>query len=210
MSPDSRVGRSRLLYSCALVLLAAVWLLMWIGGGGWLDRDIYMALYAGDMPILARIARGFTVLGAPSILIIAGCIVAAWVWWRRGHPHLALALMLVILLGRVLSASQKHWIARARPELEPHLVVVKTSSFPSGHASSSMIFYVAAAIALFPAGRPRLIAVACAILMSLLIGLSRVMLGVHWPSDVIGGWSFGLLWVLLTMERAKKLLGEPA
>jgi len=114
------------------------------------------------------------------------------------------------LVGRGLSEVQKYWIARARPELEPHLVVVKTSSFPSGHATSSMIFYLTLALALVPEGPRRRRAVATAVVLSLLIGLSRVMLGVHWPSDVIGGWSFGLLWVLLTLRRAEKLLVRPA
>ena len=101
---------------------------------------------------------------------------------------------------------QKYWIARARPDLEPHLVVVKTSSFPSGHATSSMIFYLTLALVL---DRRHALAsrrgVAAAILLSLLIGISRVMLGVHWPSDVIGGWAFGLLWVLLTLRPAERL-----
>ncbi len=113
----------------------------------------------------------------------------------------------VILLGRGLSELQKYWIARARPDFEPHLVVVKTSSFPSGHATSSMIFYLVLALALAP--RPwRRAAAAAAILLSFLIGASRVMLGVHWPSDVIGGWSFGLLWVLVTLPAAERLFGS--
>jgi len=209
MTSQLRPAVVRLFYPAALVALAAVWLLMFLFGGGALDRNVYEAIYAGRRPVLAAMAHGATLLGEPTVLIGAGFAIAGWVWWRRHHPHLALALMLVILIGRGLSEVQKFCIARARPDLEPHLVVVKTSSFPSGHATSSMIFYVALALALLPAGRSRSIGVGCAILLSLLIGLSRVMLGVHWPSDVIGGWSFGLLWVLLTLERAKKLLGVP-
>jgi undecaprenyl-diphosphatase len=67
-----------------------------------------------------------------------------------------------------------------------------------------MIFFLVLALALSPREWRRLSA-AGAILLSLLIGTSRVMLGVHWPSDVIGGWSFGMLWVLLTLPRAERI-----
>jgi len=97
-------------------------------------------------------------------------------------------------------------VARVRPALEPHLVVVKSQSFPSGHASSSMIFYLTMALILTHRGPWRRWAAAGAVLLSLLIGTSRVMLGVHWPSDVIGGWVFGLLWVLLTLRIAEHLI----
>ena len=209
MSTEPPAAGRRIRYSIALAALAALWLIMLMFGGGSLDRHVYELLYAGDRPALVMVARLFTALGQPWPLVAAGFVVAAWLWWR-GHARLALALMLVILVGRGLSEVQKYWIARARPTLEPHLVIVKTSSFPSGHATSSMIFYLALALALVPEGRWRRPAAGAAILLSLLVGVSRVMLGVHWPSDVIGGWSFGLLWVLLTLRRAEKLLVQPA
>jgi undecaprenyl-diphosphatase len=187
-----------------MVLLASIWLAMLLLGRGALDRTIYESLYAGGHPALVTTARIFTALGEPTVLVAGGFLVAGWLWWdRRGR--FALTLLLVILIGRGLSEVQKYWIARARPSLEPHLVVVKTWSFPSGHAASSMIFYLTLALALTAQGRWRRIAAAGAILLSLLIGTSRVMLGVHWPSDVIGGWSFGMLWVLLTLRRAEQL-----
>ena len=196
----------RYLHAAAVVALACIWLAMLVLGRGPVDRAVYEALYAGGRPALGLFARIFTALGEPTGRIGCGFIVAALLW-RRGRAHFALALLLVILLGRGLSEIQKYWIGRARPDLEPHLVVVKTSSFPSGHATSSMIFYLTLALALAPRGRTRRLAAAAAILLSLLIGTSRVMLGVHWPSDVIGGWSFGLLWVLLTLRRTERLFG---
>ena len=102
---------------------------------------------------------------------------------RRAPPS-AVGAARDLLVGRGLSEAQKYWIARVRPDLEPHLVVVKTSSFPSGHAASSMIFYLTLALALTAGTRWQRPAVAGAILLSLAIGTSRVMLGVHWPSDV--------------------------
>lgn len=202
-------AQGRLLYMLSLLFLASVWLAMFLLGGDALDRHLYELLYAGHRPALVILARVFTAVGQPGLLVSSGFVLAAWVWWR-GHGRLALAVMLVILIGRGLSEVQKYTIARPRPELEAHLVVVKTSSFPSGHAAGSMIFYLTLALALVPEGPWRRRAVAGAVILSLLVGLSRVMLGVHWPSDVIGGWSFGLLWVLLTLRRAEKLLVRPA
>nr|NUR37178.1 phosphatase PAP2 family protein [Sphingomonas sp.] len=191
--------------AAALVALAAIWLTMLTRGAGPLDRAIYEALYAGHRPALLTFARAFTALGEPTVLIAACALCALWLW-RAGRGRLGLTMLLIALLGRGLSEVQKYWIARVRPDLEPHLVVVKTSSFPSGHATSSMIFYLALAIALTAHTRWSRIAAAGAILLSLLIGTSRVMLGVHWPSDVIGGWAFGMLWVLLTLRPAERLL----
>jgi undecaprenyl-diphosphatase len=113
------------------------------------------------------------------------------------------------MMGRGLSEMQKYWVARARPDLDPHLVVVRTSSFPSGHATSSMIFYLTMALALTANTRWHRLAAAGATLLSLAIGTSRVMLGVHWPSDVVGGWAFGMLWVLITLRLAQQWIENP-
>jgi membrane-associated phospholipid phosphatase len=178
-------------------------MLLW--GGGPLDRLIYEAVYAGHRPALATLAHIITFFGEPTVLIAAGFIAAGGLWWRK-RGRLALVLLLVVLFGRALSEVQKYAIARVRPDLEPHLVVVQTSSFPSGHAASSMIFYLTLALALTRDTRWRAPAAVGAILVSLLIGASRVMLGVHWPSDVVGGWAFGMLWVLLTLRLAEREL----
>ena len=207
MTDQRPVRRPEWRLIAAVVVLAAVWLAMLIGGAGPLDRSIYEAVYAGHRPLLVTIARIFTELGEPTVLIVAGFIVAAWLWWV-GRGRFALALLLVVLVGRGLSEIQKYGIGRVRPDVEPHLVIVKTSSFPSGHASSSMIFYLTLALALTGGTRWNWVAAASAVVLSLLIGTSRVMLGVHWPSDVVGGWAFGMLWVLLTLRPAERLFGR--
>jgi undecaprenyl-diphosphatase len=111
----------------------------------------------------------------------------------------------VTLVGRGLVEAQKYGIARLRPEDEVHLVPVSTPSFPSGHAASSMIVYLTLALVLASGTRWKWPAVAAALVLSFCIGLSRIMLGVHWPTDVIGGWAFGLLWVLLALPLAERL-----
>lgn len=187
-------------------MLAAIWLAMLLTGGGSLDRAIYERLYAGGHPVLVSLARVFTAFGEPTVLVGAGLICAIWLWYK-GHRHLPWILIAITLLGRGLSEVQKFIIARARPDIEEHLVVVKTSSFPSGHATSSMIFYLVIALTLTARSRWHRAAAAAALTMSFLIGLSRVMLGVHWPSDVVGGWVFGMLWVLLTLRLSERWLG---
>ena len=187
----------------ALIALTVIWLFMLIGGDGALDERVYRALYVGNHPMLVPVARVLTALGEPTVLITASVVIAVLLW-VRGHRHLPFAFVGITMAGRTLSEIQKYWIARARPDLETHLVVVKTSSFPSGHANSSMIFYLTLALILATGTKWRGVAVAGAIALSLLVGLSRVMLGVHWPSDVIGGWAFGMLWVLLTLRLAPR------
>ena len=197
---------ARLRHALAVVLLASVWLAMLLLGRGQVDRSVAEALYAGASPALVVIARIFTALGEPEVLIAATFIIAL-LFWRRGRGRLAAGFLAILLLGRALTGLQKYWIARGRPDLETHLVVVKTSSFPSGHSASSMIFYLTLALVLAGHTPWRRRAAAAAIIFSSLIGISRVMLGVHWPSDVIGGWSFGLFWVLVTLRPAQRLFG---
>jgi undecaprenyl-diphosphatase len=194
-------------FAAAIVALAAIWLSMLLWGGGPWDRAIYQAVYAGGHPTLIVIARAFTALGEPTVLIVVG-FAAAFLLWRSGHRHLPWVLIAITLIGRGISELQKYWIGRVRPDVSPHLVVVKTSSFPSGHATSSMIFYLTMALALTVGTRWHRVAAAGAVVLSLLIGTSRVMLGVHWPSDVIGGWAFGMLWVLLTLRLAGRLIQD--
>jgi undecaprenyl-diphosphatase len=195
-------------FPALLVALAAIWLTMLALGGGPLDQRIYKALYAGHRTVMVNIARFFTALGEPTVLIAAGVACALWLWWA-GKRKLAVVLTMIVGLGRGLSEIQKMVIARPRPELEAHLTLVKTSSFPSGHSASSMIFFLSVALALTAGTRWHRLAAAGAILLSVCVGLSRVMLGVHWPSDVIGGWSCGMLWVLLTLRIAKRSLESP-
>jgi undecaprenyl-diphosphatase len=199
--PSSPPGQLR--FIGALLALVTIWLIMLVFGAGPVDRSVYETLYAGDRPVLAALARAFTFLGEPTLLIAAGIALGLWVWWR-GHVRLALSVTAITLLARALNEFQKIWIARSRPDLETHLVVVKTMSFPSGHSTSAMVFYLTAALVLSQGSRWRHAAVAAGLLMAVLIGLSRVMLGVHWPSDVVGGWAFGLLWVMVTLRIAQR------
>ena len=192
----------------AAAVLAAVWFEMLTVGTGDLDDDILRTVYAGGEPGLIAMAKAFTFLGNSlvGIVISAGGIILLWV---LGRKRAAVAGLLVIAVGRLLVEAQKYSIARFRPSDEVHLVPVSTPSFPSGHASNSMIVCVTFAILFFGHTRWRWPALAVGILLSACIGFSRLMLGVHWPSDVIGGWTFGLLWVLLSLPWAERLAKQP-
>ncbi len=173
-------------------------------GTGGADDTILRALYAGGHPLLVAIARGFTFLGTWKVgipIVVAGVALLAW---TRGKGA-AIAGLLVIAVGRILVEVQKYAIHRLRPGDEVHLTTATSPSFPSGHASNSMIVCLTFALLFFAQGRWRGVAIAIAVALSLCIGLSRLLLAVHWPSDVLGGWSFGLLWVLIALPLAKRI-----
>jgi undecaprenyl-diphosphatase len=113
---------------------------------------------------------------------------ALWFVWERRFKA-ALIIAVVPTLGVVVSSALKEAFARPRPHLSPHLDGVYDFAFPSGHAAFGGVFLFAAL--LLPGKNPRL-RIALALLAAGCIGFSRPMLGVHWPSDVIGGWLMGL------------------
>ena len=192
------------LLTLAIVLLALLWFGMLTLGMGSLDHTLLAGFYSGGKPALVTIARVFTFLGEPVVLIGLAIIVAAWLTYERRGRY-ALAVVVVTLVGRGLAEIQKYAIERIRPEDKVHLVPVSTPSFPSGHATSSMIVYLTLALVLASHTRWKWPAVAGALVLSFCIGTSRLMLGVHWPTDVVGGWAFGLLWVLLALPMAERL-----
>ena len=188
----------------ALGALAVLWLAMLLLGAGPADRDLLLALYAADAPWLALAALGFTWLGNWSTLVpvtIAGALLL--LLWKRDWRD-ALLLLAVTFGGRVLVIAQKDYFDRLRPEENLRSIEVHYQSFPSGHAANSMMVYLSLAL-LFSPQQHRWAWAAVAVAVSLLVGLSRPMLGVHWPSDVVGGWAMGLLWTLLLFRVAQTL-----
>ena len=168
------------------------------------DDDILRAVYAGGYPAVVAVARAFTFLGNSEFglpFVVAALALLAWFkGWRA-----AVTGFLVIAVGRLLVEAQKYAILRIRPGDEAHLVPVSTPSFPSGHSANSMIVCLTLAILFFADTRWKRPAVAVGFALSICIGVSRVLLGVHWPTDVIGGWAFGLLWVVLALPLAERL-----
>ena len=181
--------------------LALVWLAAFLLGTGDSDVAALRALYAGDRPALADGARLITLLGGwyfvtPLVAIVA-LVVAL-----RGRVWLGLVLFVGTTAGRLLVELQKYELGRLRPDEHPHLVNVYSLSFPSGHSANAMMVYVTLALTL--AQRRPAQWLAAAFVLAFLIGLSRMMLGVHWPSDVLAGWSFGLLWAMLLVWLSRR------
>jgi undecaprenyl-diphosphatase len=141
----------------------------------------------------------FTALGSTAVLSLITLGVIGWLLlWRKYRT--ALLAGLAIGGGALLSSALKTGFARLRPDLVPHGELVNELSFPSGHAFSSAVVYLTLAALLArvqPNRRLKIYLVAVAITLTLLIGVSRVYLGVHWPSDVLAGWCVGSAWALM-------------
>jgi len=193
---------ARLRFWSAIALTTAVWLLALIAGGrgSAIDAALYKFLYVEAGTMLARNSVIFTEIGSGPFLLTLALAGSVYLVFRRKRR--AALFLLMTIAGRFLVELQKVVVGRPRPTDSPHLVSAYSYAFPSGHAANSMITFLAIALLLPVHPRNRAIAVGLALAFSLQIGVSRVMLGVHWPSDVIGGWAFGILWVVTCMRLA--------
>lgn len=189
-----------------LAVLAAVWTAMLVLGAGPVDRELLLALYAGDEPWLALAGIGLSYAGTWPTVVVVTLAGAAWLFYQR-RPRAALLLLVASFSGRLLVILQKAYFARLRPDESMRLVEVNYQSFPSGHSANTMIAFLAVALLAAPADK-RWWAAGGAILLSVLIGISRPMLGVHFPSDVVGGWAFGLFWVILLFALSSRLFAR--
>ncbi|HEY0627633.1 MAG TPA: phosphatase PAP2 family protein [Allosphingosinicella sp.] len=188
----------------AFAALALLWLVMLMAGTSPADRALLGLLYAGDATPLAHAAGLLTHLGGWIVLTAVTAAAALYLLLKR-RLHDALLLLAVTMGGRAMMELQKYVVGRARPDELEHLASFHSLSFPSGHATNATTVYLAIALLLFPSRW----SVAAALLLALLIGLTRPILGVHWPSDVVGGWAFGLLWTL-GLIRLVGTRGTPA
>ena len=167
--------------------LALIWLAaLSLGGvGSGFDPWLIARLHPGRPDGWVTAAWYLTWLGDWAVLVPLGLAGAGWLV-RQGRRHDAAVLVLALAAVRVLVGVQKHLVGRVRPDVT-HYMTETSFSFPSGHSANAAATYLA--LALFLTGSR--VARVLAVLLVLAVGLSRVVLGVHWPSDVIGGWAFG-------------------
>jgi len=207
------------LLASLLALVLCVWVFVAVadrvteGHTQHLDEQILLSMRAGSPSeprgpaFLPGAMRDLTALGSPSVLALFVLAVAGSLVVRR-QVH-ALGLLLVATLGGVLlNELLKHTFARPRPPLAFHLTEVQSMSFPSGHAMESAIIYLTMAALLARLVQPRslrLYFIGLAFFLTLVVGVSRVYLGVHYATDVFAGWTAGLAWALLCWTVARYL-----
>jgi undecaprenyl-diphosphatase len=169
------------------------------------DRQLLLALrHPGDLsPIGSRsvqeTARDFTSLGATAVLALVTLATAGFLA-LDGKKHMALFTCASVAGGMVMSNLLKDIFQRPRPEIVPHIVYASNTSFPSGHSMLSAVTYLTLGALLARSHKRRALKayfLVIAALLSLMVGVTRIYLGVHWPTDVLAGWTAGAVWAIL-------------
>ena len=183
-----------------------------------LDRQILLALRnPGNLsdPVGSRSfeesMRDVTALGGFTVVTLV-TVVGVLVFLLHGRKRHALVLAGTVLLADLSSELAKSFYARARPDLVPHGSYVYSHSFPSGHSTLSAATYLTLAVLiahLEPAHWTKAMVFVLAAVLVTGIGFSRVYLGVHWPSDVLAGWSLGAAWALAAWIVLRRIARRP-
>jgi undecaprenyl-diphosphatase len=184
-----------------------------------LDERILLAFRTpGDLsrpigPVWAEeVARDITAMGSTVNLWLATLAVAGFLALDRRYAAMGFVVG-AVLSGWVLSFALKSAFARPRPDLVPHLMRAYFSSFPSGHSMMSAVVYGTLGSllsSLVTRRRLKFYFLAVAALAAGLVGVSRVYLGVHYPTDVLAGWSAGLAWATLCWLVSRRLKRQGA
>ncbi|MER8518302.1 MULTISPECIES: phosphatase PAP2 family protein [unclassified Mesorhizobium] len=178
------------------------------------DTEILLAFReAGqpDNPIgpawLEGAMRDITSLGSASVLVLITAAMIVYLLLIR-RPGAALLMFVAVAGGQLLSSVLKFDIDRPRPDLVSHLADVASLSFPSGHAMLSAVTYLtlgSMAARFLPGRTTKIYVLGLAVLTTVVVGISRIYLGVHWPSDVLAGWCAGFAWAMLCWLAARFL-----
>jgi len=158
-------------------------------------------------PWLTGAMRDLTSLGSAPVLVLFVLAVGGSLLVRR-QLHALVLLLVATFGGALLNGLLKDVFERERPHLAMRLTEVNSTSFPSGHAMDSAVIYLTLAALLARLVEPlalKLYFLGLAVLLTFVVGLSRVYLGVHYPSDVLAGWAAGLAWAVLCSTAASYL-----
>ncbi|QYX58226.1 phosphatase PAP2 family protein [Roseovarius sp. SCSIO 43702] len=179
-----------------------------------LDRDLLLLLRNSDDPAtpigphyLQEIGRDLTALGGVVVLTLAILAAAGFFLLRRQYGTM-LYLLIATGGGILVSSLAKSGFDRPRPDLVPHESIVYTASFPSGHSMMAAVTYLTLGVMIaraLPQRRLKVYVLIVAALITVLVGISRVYLGVHWPTDVLAGWLGGAGWAMACLLGARLL-----
>ncbi len=196
-------GPTRAMWLAAAVVVASCLVVFVVlaedvhDGGGLIahDRQILDWFIAHRTAWHVDVANAVSAVAAFAVLFVAAAVIGLVLRLRGIHPLLAFAPVLSLVVGGLASTGAKAFFERERPPLVLHETTVTLSAFPSGHATDAAAFFVALSLVLAitcartPATRALLIAIGLG--LAVVVGLSRLILGVHWPSDVVAGWALG-------------------
>jgi len=177
-----------------------------------MDTKIVRAFRQADDPSqpigpawMTDVLEDLTALGGPTIIWLVILSLTGYLLLQTKY-HTALFVFVTAASGDFVNYAIKGVFSRERPTVVPHLREAFSSSFPSGHSMESAIVYLTLAAMLMRIVEGRVTKayiLGLALLVTFLVGLSRVVLGVHYPTDVIGGWIIGLFWATLCWLAAK-------
>lgn len=201
-----------------VILASGIWLFGLIATGlikeepGEFDEQILLLFREPDDkadPIgphwVEETVRDFTALGGTGIILFIMVGLVGFYLLRQNY-QLASLILLAVLGSFLLTYTLKAGFNRPRPELVPQITFVSAASFPSGHSSIAATTYLTLGALIARSQeqrRAKLYIMAFAILLVLLIGFSRIYLGVHWPSDVLAGWVLGAVWAIVVLLAAR-------
>lgn len=221
ISAFAEVRGAALIGAVALILLFAIWLGAEVGEGEThaLDTRILLALRrTGDLaqpigPHWLQVAMlDLTSLGSGAVLSLVTIVAIGLFVVQRKYAQ-SVFVAVAIGSGAMLNFLLKIGYARPRPELVAHLAAASLPSFPSGHAMNSAVTYLVLSVLLAritPELRVKAYIAWTGMLLPLIVGISRIYLGVHWPTDVLAGWAVGAAWAGLCWFVAERIYGPPS
>lgn len=171
------------------------------------DKSILLWIHSYANPNLDNLMLFITQLGNPTVVVILAGVTILTLLWRRYRLE-AIIFVLTCLGAFILNTGLKLFFSKVRPQLWKQLIVETSYSFPSGHALGSIVLYgfIAYLLATHYHKYSKIIYFIAVILIGA-IGLSRLYLGVHWPTDIIAGYGVGFLWltICITMLKLQRL-----
>ena len=178
------------------------------GGTQAFDVAVLQWLHAHQHPLLTQLMVEMTYLGTGTVVIVVVGVAALFLWHTE-HKHSARLLLAATIGNIVLNGTLKFVYHRARPTVFEWQTTAVSSSFPSGHAMSATVVYGTVAYLLMRLQKhvwAKALTLCTAVLLVLLICLTRLYLGVHYPSDVLGGIVVGLAWAAFCMATLEASL----